>query len=116
MLVTLYALNPEAMEQYSTRLIALFAEGEAYELLAQIDGMALTEIQDGKPVPVPKMHFGYTDGITVTPSMRGGPERALADRQQPCEPWLFVLLDESENYHLPNPPDFWRTGVSVCSR
>ena len=100
-MVTLYALNPEAMEKYSTRLIALFAEGEAYELLAQIDGMALTEIQDGKPVPVPKVHFGYTDGLTVTPSIRGGPERALADRQQPCEPWLFVLLDESENYHLP---------------
>ena len=84
--------------------------GEAYELLAQIDGMALTEIQDGKPVPVPKVHFGYTDGITVTPSIRGGPERALADHQQPCEPWLFVLLDESENYHLPTPPDFWRNG------
>ena len=109
-MVTLYALNPEAMEHYSTRLVALFAEGKAYELLAQIDGMALTEIQDGKPVPVPKVHFGYTDGITVTPPIRGGPERALADRQQPCEPWLFVLLDESKNYHLPNPPDFWRNG------
>ncbi len=109
-LVTLYALHPEAMEHYSTRLLALFAEGEAYELLAHIDGMALTEIQDGKPVPVPKVHFGYTDGITVTPSIRGGPERALADRQQPCEPWLFVLLDASENYHLPSPPDFWRNG------
>src|SRR5262245_10397029 len=60
-LVTLYALHPNAMEQYSKRLIALFAEGKAYELLAQIDGMALPEMQDGKPVPVPKVHFGYTD-------------------------------------------------------
>jgi deferrochelatase/peroxidase EfeB len=109
-LVTLYALHPEAMERYSTRLITLFAEGKAYELLAHVDGKALTEIQDGKPVPVPKVHFGYTDGITVTPSIRGGPERVLADSQPPCEPWLFVLLDESENYRLPSPPDFWRNG------
>ena len=109
-MVTLYALDPEAMENYSNRLVALFAEGQGYEVLAQIDGMALTEIQDGKPVPVSKVHFGYTDGITVTPSIRGGPEKTLADHQQPCEPWLFVLLDESGNYNMPTPPDFWRNG------
>ena len=61
-------------------------------------------------MPVPKVHFGYTDGLTATPSIRGGPERALTDQQPPCEPWLFVLLDESENYQLPSPPDFWRNG------
>ena len=75
-----------------------------------------TEIQDGKHVPVRKVHFGYTDGLTVRPPIRGGPERALAEPQPPCERWLFVLLDESENYQLPNPPDSGGTEVSVCSR
>ena len=109
-MVTLYALDPGAMENYSKRLLALFAEGQAFEVLTQIDGAALTEIQDGKRVPVSKVHFGYTDGITVTPAIRGGPEKTLADHQQPCEPWLFVLLEESGNYEMPTPPDFWRNG------
>ena len=102
-------LTPEALEHYSTRLVAC-SGGRGYELLAHIDGMALTEIQDGKRVPVRKLHSGYTDRLTVTPPIRGGPERILAEPQQPCEPWFFVLLDESENYELPNPPDCWRNG------
>src|SRR5262245_32339141 len=55
-LITLYALHPEAMERYSTRLTALFAEAKAYELLARIDGMDLFETQAGKPLPVPHVH------------------------------------------------------------
>jgi deferrochelatase/peroxidase EfeB len=61
-------------------------------------------------VPVPKTHFGYTDGITLTPTISGGPEPAIPDRQQPCEPWLFVLLDEAENYYVPDPPELGRNG------
>jgi hypothetical protein len=33
--------------------------------------VALMEMKDGKPVPTFKVHFGYTDGISVT-SIRGG--------------------------------------------
>ena len=61
-------------------------------------------------MPVPKVHFGYTDGITVTPRIRGGPEPVPSDHQEPCEPWLFVLSDDADNYHLPSPPALWRNG------
>lgn len=109
-LVTLHALSPEAQDSYSKRLAGLFTERNAFKQLWSGDGAALLEMQDGKPVPVPKAHFGYTDGITMTPVIRGGPERTLPDPQQPCEPWLFVLLDEAENYYVPDPPQLGRNG------
>ena len=100
LLVTLHAMSPEAMTTYSERLSALFDEGDAFEELSQHEGMALMEMHDGKLVPTTKVHFGYTDDISMT-TIRGGPERYKPDHQQPCEPWLFVLLDEAENYFLP---------------
>jgi hypothetical protein len=72
-------------------------------------GMALIEMHDGKPVPTTKVHFGFTDGISMT-TIRGGPERYKPDHQQPCEPWLFVLLDEVENYIVPEPKELGRNG------
>ena len=57
---------------------------------------------DGKPTFTSKLHFGYTDGISMT-TIRGGPLRYKPDHQQPCEPWLFVLLDGAENYLVPEP-------------
>jgi deferrochelatase/peroxidase EfeB len=71
--------------------------------------MALTEMKDGQPAFTSKMHFGYTDGIS-TPTIRGGPERYLADRQQPCEPWLFVLRDDAVNYFVPEPRELGLNG------
>ena len=73
------------------------------------DGMALTEMRDGKPVFTSRVHFGYTDGISMT-TIRGGPERYPADHQQPCEPWLFVLRDEAENYFVPEPRELGLNG------
>lgn len=55
------------------------------------------------------MHFGYTDGISIT-TIRGGPERYHPDDQQPCEPWLFVLRDEAENYFAPEPRELGLNG------
>jgi len=87
--VTLHALNFEAMRNYGLRLSRLFAEANAFEELWHGDGMALLEMQDGKPVPVPKVHFGYVDGITLPPNIRGagaefarppGADRAMAIR------------------------------------
>jgi deferrochelatase/peroxidase EfeB len=101
-LVTLHAISPEAMKAYSDRLSALFAEGGAFREIWRADGMALMEMQDGKPVPTTKVHFGYTDGISMT-TIRGGTERYPPDHQQPCEPWLFVLQDDAENYFVPEP-------------
>ena len=101
-LVTLHALSAEAMTSYSDRLSALFAEGQAFREIWRQDGMALMEMQDGQPVPTSKIHFGYTDGIT-TPRIRGGPETYHPDHQQACEPWLFVLRDDAENYMVPEP-------------
>ena len=101
-LVTLHAISPEAMTTYSDRLSALFAEAGAFQEIWRGDGMALMEMVDGKPVPTFKVHFGYTDGISMT-TIRGGPERYPTDHQQPCEPWLFVLQEEAENYFVPEP-------------
>ena len=109
-MMALYASSPEAMETYSGRLTALFQEGKAFELLWHVDGAAMTELVDGKPMPVPKVHFGYTDGLTITPRIKGGPEPVPPDHQEPCEPWLFVLSDDADNYHLPSPPALWRNG------
>jgi deferrochelatase/peroxidase EfeB len=101
-LVTLHAMSPEAMSSYSERLSALFADGGAFREIWRQDGMALMEMHDGKLVPTFKVHFGYTDGISMT-TIRGGPEHYPADHQQPCEPWLFVLQDQAENYFVPEP-------------
>ena len=67
------------------------------------------EIHDGHLVPTAKIHFGYTDGMT-TPTIRGGPESYHPDHQQPCEPWLFVLRDDADNYDVPEPHHLGRNG------
>jgi deferrochelatase/peroxidase EfeB len=108
-LVTLHALGPEAMTSYSARLASLFVEGNAFREIWRHDGMALMEIKDGQPVPTTKVHFGYTDGISAT-TVRGGPERYPVDHQQPCEPWLFVLMDKAENYIVPEPRELGLNG------
>jgi deferrochelatase/peroxidase EfeB len=109
LLVTLHAIGPEAMKAYSDRLASLFAEDGAFLEIWRADGMALMEMQDGKPVPTFKVHFGYTDGISMT-TIRGGPERYPPDHQQPCEPWLFVLQSEAENYYVPEPQELGLNG------
>jgi deferrochelatase/peroxidase EfeB len=108
-LVTLHAMSSEAMTSYSDRLSALFAEGGAFREIWRADGTALMEMQDGQPVPTFKVHFGYTDGISMT-TIRAGPERYPPDHQQPCEPWLFVLLSEAENYFVPEPRELGLNG------
>jgi deferrochelatase/peroxidase EfeB len=108
-LVTLHAISPEAMTAYSDRLVALFPEGDAFREIWRQDGMALMEMKDGQPIPTTKVHFGYTDGISMT-TVRGGPDRYHPDHQQPCEPWLFVLLDEAENYFVPEPKQLGLNG------
>lgn len=108
-MLTLYAISPEAMTSYSDRLAAVFAEGNAFREICRTDGMALTEMVDGKPTFTSKLHFGYTDGISRV-TIRGGPERYAPDHQQPCEPWLFVLQDGAENYFLPEPRELGLNG------
>ena len=108
-MLTLHAISPEAMTTYSDRLSALFAEGNAFREIWRTDGMALMDVIDGNPVPTFRVHFGYTDGISMT-TIRGGPERYPADHQQPCEPWLFVLRDEAENYFVPEPRELGLNG------
>ena len=109
-MVALYALTPEVREDYSRRLTALFQEQDAFEVLWHHDGAAMVEMVDGEPVPVPKTHFGYTDGITMTPPILGGPEPVAPDHQEACEPWLFVLSEDADSYQLPSPHELWRNG------
>jgi Dyp-type peroxidase family len=108
-LVTLHAISVDAMTTYSDRLTALFAEGDAVREIWRKDGTALMETRNGETVPTSRVHFGYTDGISMT-TIRGGPERYPPDHQQPCEPWLFVLLDEAENYFVPEPRELGLNG------
>lgn len=108
-MMTLHSMSPEAMASYSERLSAVLAKADAFQELWRKDGMALMEMQDGKLVPVSKVHFGYTDGISIV-TIRGGPERYKPDHQQPCEPWLFVLLEEAENYFVPEPHELGHNG------
>jgi len=108
-MVTLHAISTEALATYSERLCALFTEGNAFREIWRTDGMALMEVVDGKPTFTSKVPFGYTDGISMT-TIRGGPERFPPDHQQPCEPWLFVLQDEAENYVVPEPRDLGLNG------
>jgi deferrochelatase/peroxidase EfeB len=108
-MVTLHAVSPEAMTTYSERLSALFAEEGGFREVWRIDGMAWTETVDGKPTFCSKVPFGYTDGISMT-TIRGGPERYTPDHQQPCEPWLFVLREDAENYFVPEPRELGLNG------
>jgi deferrochelatase/peroxidase EfeB len=108
-MVTLHAISPEAMTIYSDRLSVLFSEGNAFREIWRTDGTALMDMIDGKPVPTFRVHFGYTDGISMT-TIRGGPERYTPDHQQPCESWLFVLRDEAENYFVPEPRELGING------
>jgi hypothetical protein len=108
-LVTLHAISPESMTTYSDRLTTLFAEGDAFREIWRCDGKAWMETQDGKPAFTHKVPFGYTDGISMT-TILGGPERYTPDHQQPCEPWLFVLRDEAENYFVPEPRELGLNG------
>jgi deferrochelatase/peroxidase EfeB len=108
-MVTLHAISPEAITTYSDRLSTLLAEGNAFREIWRINGMAWAETVDGKPTFCSKVPFGYTDGISMT-TIRGGPERYTPDHQQPCEPWLFVLREEAENYFVPEPRELGLNG------
>jgi len=108
-LLTLYARDPARLETHSARLSELCATGGAFHELWRGDGAALIEKVNGISIPVSKVHFGYVDGI-ADPTIKGGPEGNMPDHQQPCEPWLFVLLDDAENYYVPDPPELGRNG------
>jgi deferrochelatase/peroxidase EfeB len=71
--------------------------------------MALMETKDGQAIPTTRVHFGYTDGISMT-TLRGGPEIYPPDHQRPCEPSLFVLMDGAENYFVPEPRELGLNG------
>ena len=101
--------SPEAMRPIGTGSPPCSPKAALFEEVWRGDGMALMEMQDGQAVPTTKVHFGYTDGISMT-TIRGGPERYPPDHQQPCEPWLFVLIDGAENYFVPEPPEFGLNG------
>jgi Dyp-type peroxidase family len=109
LLITLHAVNPDALTAYSERLAALFRVGDAFREIWRQDGAALMDIVDGQPVPTSKVHFGYTDGISQT-TVRGGPERYPPDHQKACEPWLFVLSTDAENYFVPEPHELGLNG------
>jgi deferrochelatase/peroxidase EfeB len=108
-MVTLHAISPDAMQAYTDRLVALFSEGGGFREAWRQDGMALIGMINGQPTPTARVHFGYTDGISMT-TIRGGPEKYHPDHQQTCEPWLFVLQEEAENYIVPEPRELGLNG------
>ena len=102
-LVTLHAIGPEAMQAYSETLSSLFADGGAFREIWRQRRCGIDRVAGRQAGSTSKVHFGYTDGISQT-TIRGGPERYPPDHQSPCEPWLFVLRTEAENYFVPEPP------------
>lgn len=108
-LITLHAISPEAIDTYTDRLTSLFQEGNAFQEVWRQDGAAIIEMVDGVPTPTAKVHFGYTDGLSMT-NIKGGPEKRQRDPQKDCEPWLFVLQDEAENYIVPQPRELGLNG------
>jgi deferrochelatase/peroxidase EfeB len=109
-LVSLYAPSREHLEQHSSCLDSLLGGNDAFTELWRGDGEALIEKDEsGVPGYVRKAHFGYRDAITE-PTVRGGPGPYPPDCQQPCDPWLFVLMDEAPNYYVPDPPELGRNG------
>jgi deferrochelatase/peroxidase EfeB len=108
-LVTLHSFSADALAAYSDRLSGLFAEGGAFQVIWRTDGTALIEVKNGKPEYTSRVHFGYTDGISMA-TIRGGPEPNIPDHQLPCEPWLFVLREEAENYLVPEPKELGLNG------
>ena len=108
-IVTLHAISPDAMQTYTSRLVELFSDGDGFREIWRQDGMALIEMINGQPTPTARVHFGYTDGISMT-TIRGGPEKYHPDHQEPCEPWLFVLQEEAKNYIVPEPRELGLNG------
>lgn len=109
-LITLYAPSRELREHHTCRLESLLAEDNAFAECWRGDGEALVEEDEhGVPGYVRKAHFGYADAITE-PTVKGGPGPYPPERQEPCDPWLFVLLDDSPNYYVPDPPELGRNG------
>ena len=99
-LVTLYALNPEAMTSYSDRLYAWFVQRDAFREISRHDGMALMEMRDGRPVPTAKVHFGYTDGIS-TPAhhSRRSASTTPGITSSHAIPWLLRLAGRGPELH-----------------
>ena len=109
-LITLYARSRELLEEHSSRLDALLARNNAFSERWRGDAEALIEPDEhGVRGYVRKAHFGYTDAITE-PTVKGGPGPYPPDAQEPCDPWLFVLMDEAPNYYVPDPPELGRNG------
>ena len=108
-LITLHAIGPDALTATANGLRTCSSSGDAFREIWRQDGAALTDLVDGKPVPTSKVHFGYTDGISQT-TIRGGPERYPPDHQKACEPWLFVLSADAENYFVPEPHELGLNG------
>jgi hypothetical protein len=74
-------------------------------------GAILATVKKLKQEWFPKLSlvaFGCVGGILL---VHGGPERYAPDHQAPCEPWLFVLRDEAENYFVPAE---WSNAVGAC--
>ena len=64
--------------------------------------MALMEMKDGQPIPTTNVHFGYTDGISMT-TVRGGPEHYPSDHQQPSNRGSLCCSTKLRTTSCPNP-------------
>ena len=101
-------LTATACPRSSTRLSSL-------EEISRHDGMALMEMQNGKPVPVPKVHFGYIDGISMT-TIRGGPERYKPDHQSRASLGCSYYSTRLRITSCPSRPNWAAMAALPCSR
>lgn len=115
-LVTLYAPSRDLLDQHTRSLCCVLTANNGFVECWRGDGEALIE-KDAHGVPgyVRKAHFGYTDAITE-PTIRGGPGPYPPEPQPPCDPWIFVLMEEAPNYYVPDPPQLGRNGSFAVFR
>lgn len=101
-LVTLHAISPDAMSFYTDKLSELFKAENAFSEKWRQDGAAIIEMIDGKPTPTAKVHFGYTDGLSMT-NIQGGPEKGKRIHRKNANPGYLSCVTKLKIISYPHP-------------
>ena len=108
-LVTLHAISPEAMTSYSDRLRPVRRRAMRFERSGARTGWRLWRCMMASPCLLPRFTL-VTPTVSARPPFAAVRNSITPDHQQPCEPWLFVLRDDAENYFVPEPRELGLNG------
>jgi deferrochelatase/peroxidase EfeB len=124
--LVVYGMTEAALEATTTTLRALWAQHDGLTELARFDAKALEAYADlpqqvayyaGKPFP--KVHFGYTDGISQ-PTIANAPPTHIPDMQPVAPTGEFVLGYPNQfsqaGYPVPTPSALGENGSFAAFR